>query len=147
MPTIITRRILYVEDHDDTRDLVTLVLQDCDYDVTTAQTIDSALQLARAERFNLYLLDSWLPDGSGIDLCRRIREFDGHTPIIFYSAAAYEADRESALSAGAQGYLTKPASFKDLCGLVASLISEHRDGSQRKSGPLPRSRFSSETEG
>lgn len=120
-------RILYVEDHEDTRELVTMVLKDSNYDVTAAQTIEGSLKLAREKRFHLYLLDSWLPDGSGIDLCRQIRAFDKHTPIIFYSAAAYEADRASALNAGAQSYLTKPSSFKDLCDLVARLLCNQTD--------------------
>jgi DNA-binding response OmpR family regulator len=115
-------RILYVEDHDDTRDLLTLVLEGRDYEVASAGTIAAALQMARQQHFDLVILDSWLPDGSGVDLCVGIREFNARTPIIFYSAAAYEADRILALAAGAQGYLTKPARLNELCDLVSSLI-------------------------
>jgi len=115
-------RILYIEDHEDTRELVTIILRQNDYDVTTGSTIEAGIQLARADRFDLYLLDSWLPDGSGLDLCRQIREFDPLTPILFYSAAAYEADREDALKSGAQGYLIKPSQTSELCSLVSTLI-------------------------
>lgn len=69
-------------------------------------------------------MDSWLPDGSGLDLCKRIREFDQGTPIVFYSAAAYEADRESALQCGAQAYLVKPSQTTELCSLVSLLIEK-----------------------
>ena len=100
-------RILYIEDHDDTREMVSLVLVQSGFDVITGSTIEAGVQLAGARTFDLYLLDSWLPDGSGLDLCKRIREFDPHTPILFYSAAAYEVDREMALESGAQAYLVK----------------------------------------
>jgi DNA-binding response OmpR family regulator len=75
-------RILYIEDHDDTRELVSLVLCQSGYDVITGSTIEAAVQLAGARTFDLYLLASWLPDGSGLDLCKRIREFDPDTPIL-----------------------------------------------------------------
>jgi DNA-binding response OmpR family regulator len=122
-----TPRVLYVEDHEDTRELVTLVLEAQKYDVVTGTTIASGLALAGSQRFDLYLLDSWLPDGSGLVLCRRIREFDKATPIVFYSAAAYENDRAQALNCGAQAYLVKPSQPSELCSLVTSLI-ESRHG-------------------
>jgi DNA-binding response OmpR family regulator len=84
------------------------------------------VDLAVSQQFDLYLLDSWLPDGSGLDLCKRIRTFDTATPILFYSAAAYEADREQALKSGAQAYLVKPSHPSELCNLVTSLIESHR---------------------
>ena len=116
------RRILYVEDHEDTRELVVLLLNQQNYEVTTAESISSAIELALLNKYDLYLLDYWLPDGSGLELCRSIREFDARTPILFYSAAAYEVDRELALKSGAQGYLTKPTQNSELCDLVSLLI-------------------------
>lgn len=121
-----TRRVLYIEDHEDTRELVTLVLEQRCIEVVTGSTIKSGVDLAGSEHFDLYLLDSWLPDGSGLDLCRKIREFDKATPILFYSAAAYEIDRDQAINSGAQAYLIKPSHPSELCGLVTSLIESHR---------------------
>ena len=117
-------RILYIEDHEDTRELVTLVLRQSGFDVMTGSTIQNGIDLAGTERFDLYLLDSWLPDGSGLDLCKKIREFDQRTPILFYSAAAFEGDRTMALQSGAQGYLVKPSQTSELCALVSSLIHQ-----------------------
>jgi DNA-binding response OmpR family regulator len=114
--------ILYIEDHEDTRDLVTLVLEQQNYDVATTGTVASGLSLARSQHFDLYLLDSRLPDGSGLDFCRTLRTFDALTPILFYSAAAYEVDKQSAFEFGAQGYLIKPTSSEDLCASVKNLI-------------------------
>jgi DNA-binding response OmpR family regulator len=117
-----SRRILYIEDHEDTRELVTLLLAQKSYEVITGSTIASGVALAGTEQFDLYLLDSWLPDGSGLDLCQRIRQFDQTTPILFYSAAAYAADHDQAMRCGAQGYLVKPSPPSELCDLVRQLI-------------------------
>lgn len=119
-------RVLYIEDHEDTRELVTLLLDQKSYDVVTGSTIESGIALAAAQEFDLYLLDSWLPDGSGLDLCRQIREFDKTTPILFYSAAAYASDHEMAFKCGAQAYLIKPSQPADLCRLVSELIADSR---------------------
>src|SRR6185436_5727843 len=125
MPIMNSPRVLYIEDHDDTRELVTLVLEQKSYEVVTGSTIQSGVDLACSQNFDLYLLDSWLPDGSGLDLCRQIRQFDKATPIVFYSAAAYEIDRDEALHSGAQAYLVKPSPPSELCTLVTSLIESH----------------------
>jgi len=122
MQTPRNHRILYIEDHEDTRELVTLLLAQQKYEVITGATIATGIALARAEDFDLYLLDSWLPDGSGLDLCRRIRQFDETTPILFYSAAAYASDYDMALKSGAQAYLVKPSQPAELCDLVTQLI-------------------------
>ena len=121
-----TPRVLYIEDHEDTRELVTLVLEQKCYEVVTGSTIRSGVALAYSQHFDLYLLDSWLADGSGLELCRQIREFDQTTPILFYSAAAYESDRAEAIKSGAQAYLIKPSHPSELCSLVTSLIESHR---------------------
>ncbi len=117
------QRILYIEDHEDTRDFVALILEQENYEVITAATMASGVGLASKQRFDLYLLDSRLPDGSGVDICRELRSFDQQTPILFYSAAAYEVDKKSAMECGAQGYLTKPSGNGDLCQLVKTLIT------------------------
>ena len=125
MQTKSTPRVLYIEDHEDTRELVTLVLEQRNYEVVTGTTIETGVALAESQQFDLYLLDSWLPDGSGLDLCRQIRMFDKATPILFYSAAAYEIDRDQALRCGAQEYLVKPSHPSELCKMVTSLIESH----------------------
>ncbi|MGI8733415.1 MAG: response regulator transcription factor [Pyrinomonadaceae bacterium] len=115
-------RILFIEDHEDTRDLITLVLEHEKYQVTSAGTLEGALKAAAARKFDLFLLDTCLPDGSGFELCERLREFDSATPVLFYSGAAYDSDKLKAIRAGAQGYLVKPCSFAELLQTVATLI-------------------------
>ena len=128
-----TRRILYIEDHEDTRELVTLLLAQKSYEVISGSTIERGIALAGSAEFDLYLLDSWLPDGSGLELCKQIRQFDKTTPILFYSAAAYAADSELALNCGAQGYLVKPTQPSELCDLVTDLIERSQHASYRAS--------------
>jgi Response regulators consisting of a CheY-like receiver domain and a winged-helix DNA-binding domain len=68
-----------------------------------------------------------LPDGSGVELCRRVRKFNQRTPIIFYSGLAYETDITKALAAGAQAYLVKPVDVTDLIQSVENLIGKAAD--------------------
>src|SRR5688500_6293102 len=135
---ILTSHILYIEDHEDTRDLVTLVLGNANYRVTTASSSKEALKLAQEGHFDLYILDSWLPDGSGVELCKQLREFDRWTPIMFLSAAAYDNDKQAAMDQGAQRYLVKPAGIQVLGKEVNALILAFRDtrsGSSLKARP------------
>ncbi len=116
------RRILFIEDHEDTRELVSFVLEASGYSVTCDTTVARALELAQGDQFDLYLLDNWLPDGTGSDLCQQIREFDGSTPVLFYSGAVFDSDKLAAIQAGAQGYLAKPCPYSDLLRAVTVLI-------------------------
>lgn len=114
-------RILFVDDNDDTCFMVVMLLRRSDYEVITANCVASGLNLAQHETFDLYLLDNRFTDGTGQDLCKKIRAFDQETPIVFYSGDAYEIDKQRALSSGAQAYVIKP----DIDGLpkaIASLI-------------------------
>jgi len=115
--------ILYVEDDEDTRELLTYVLSKSNYDVVAAPNYEDALLLARTNHFDLYLIDNWMSGGSGIDLCKKLREFDTWTPILFYSGAAYESDKLQAFAAGAQGYLVKPAGPDELIAEVLRIVS------------------------
>jgi DNA-binding response OmpR family regulator len=122
------RRILFIDDHEDTRELVRFVLEASDYSVTTETTIAAALELAAPDKFDLYLIDNWLPDGTGFELCEQIREFDPDTPVLFYSGAAFESDKLRAIQAGAQAYLSKPCTFADLLRAVGVLITQAQQG-------------------
>lgn len=66
------------------------------------------MQLLATDRFDVLLLDNWMPELNGIELCKQVRTFDQGIPIFFCSGAVTEADKKAALSAGAQGYIGKP---------------------------------------
>jgi DNA-binding response OmpR family regulator len=127
---MLKRRILFIEDHEDTRELVTFVLEASGYSVTSETTVAAALRLAAVDQFDLYLMDNWLPDGEGVELCERIRKFDRTTPVLFYSGATLDADKVNEIRAGAQGYLAKPCPHSDLLRAIERLIA-HADGRAR----------------
>ena len=116
-------RILCAEDHADTRELITCVLTTQGFEVTCSDSPGEAIELAKRQRFDLYLVDNLMPDLSGTDLTKKLREFDGETPILFYSAAAYETDKQAAHLAGAQGYLVKPVPNEELIAAVERLVA------------------------
>jgi DNA-binding response OmpR family regulator len=118
-------RILCTKDDEDTRDL-TFVLRDHGFEVIGTQSADEALNLAKTQYFDLYLVDNWMPGLSGIELCKKLREFDVKRPILFDSAAAYETDRENARLHGAQGYLVKPVDSDELVTEIFRLIAESK---------------------
>jgi DNA-binding response OmpR family regulator len=115
-------RILCTEDDTDTRDLLVFLLRNEGYDVTCSDNTEQTISLAKSQTFDLYLVDSWLSGGSGVTLTKDLREFDNKTPVLFYSGAAYESDKQKALNAGAQGYLVKPIAPEVLLEEVRRLI-------------------------
>lgn len=93
------------------------------YEFTYVNSMAGATRSMGESRFDLYILDNWLPDGSGIDLCKTIRTADSQVPIIFTSAAAYSTDIDRALSSGANRYLVKPYEPLSLEKVVKELLS------------------------
>lgn len=73
------------------------------------------------QRFDLYLLEAWLPSLDGFELCRRMRAADPHIPISFYSGAAYEANKKRGIEAGASAYVIKPDT-EGLVGIVSQFV-------------------------
>lgn len=128
---ITSNRILCVEDHEDTGEMMKIMLDSWGYEVTLARTVAAALPLAQSERFDLYLLDSQLQDGTGFELCRQICAIAGHAPVVFISGDAYEADKVLGARAGAVAYFTKPVAFEELKITVARLITKLK-GEDRK---------------
>ena len=103
--------------------MLTNLLEHSNYEVVTAASIQAALRLLELEKFDLYILDKRLPDGSGLDLCKRFTEVTPHVPVIFYSGDAYELHRQEGLCAGAEAYVSKPEIDK-LIETVEKLLSE-----------------------
>ena len=119
-------RILCTEDDVDTRELIDFVLTQYGYEVVCSASNVQAIDLAKTQHFDLYLVDNWMPGLSGTELTEKLRQFDQTTPVLFYSGAAYEADKKAARISGAQGYLVKPANGDQLIAEVARLIAESK---------------------
>jgi len=116
-------RILYVDDHEDSAEMLKLMLAAEDYEVHIAQSLEEALAKAQANDFDLYVLDKRLPDGSGTDLCRMLTDSTPGVPCILYTGDAYEIHRQEAFAAGARAYVPKPE-VDELIQTVHRLMSE-----------------------
>ena len=110
-------RVLCIDDHEDTSEMMQLILSQEDYEVVTAVSVTEAMQLATASEFDLYVLDRHLPDGSGLELCQKLTQLTPGVPCIFYSGDAYDIHRSEAMAAGAHAYVAKP----DIDGLIESV--------------------------
>jgi two-component system, OmpR family, phosphate regulon response regulator PhoB len=124
-------QVLVVEDEPDIRNLVALNLRRAGFDVLTAETGTAGLELARLHVPPLVLLDLMLPDLSGTEVCARLRanEATRHLHVIMVTARGDEGDRITGFEVGADDYVTKPFSVKELVLRVkaaARKIESHR---------------------
>lgn len=118
MPSDTLFRVLCVDDDEDACEMLSALLGSYGIDATCVESAAQAWLKIKAERFDLYMLDGWLPELDGFEFCRQIREFDSDTPILFYSGAAYDADKQKGIAAGANAYVTKP----NLDGLIETMV-------------------------
>ena len=116
-------KILCVDDHRDTSEMLQLLLVEENYEVHTAATMKEASILATEVEFDLFVLDKRLPDGTGIELCEILHELKPGVPCIFYTGDAYEIHRHEAMQAGAAAYVAKP-DIEELINSVHKLLSQ-----------------------
>lgn len=116
------RRILIIEDDRDIAHLVDLHLRDLDCETRVAHDGTRGLQLALDQPFDLVILDIMLPGIDGLEICRRLRALPGYVPILMLTARSTEVDRVVGLEMGADDYLTKPFSIKELLARVKALF-------------------------
>jgi DNA-binding response OmpR family regulator len=119
-------RLLYAEDEPDTREMICVMLEAEGFEVVCPENPQTFLKLAKDGRWDLFMLDTWMPEMTGFELCDRIREFDPSTPIVFYSAAAFEADKKRALKCGAVAYFVKPLSFEELVEGISAAVAQRQ---------------------
>jgi DNA-binding response OmpR family regulator len=114
-------RILVVDDHGPTRELLARNFERAAHMVKTASSCAEAEQTLRETEFDVVVLDVMLPDGSGIDLCGRVRVKGLRVPILLLTARGEVKDRVVGLEAGADDYLVKPFAVAELVARVRAL--------------------------
>ena len=114
-------RVLYVDDNRDSFEMLQVMLGMSQIELDSALSVGEALTRAGLQRFDLYLLDSGLPDGNGLSLCRTLRALDPTIPVLFYSGNAHPEEIKRGMAAGAAGYITKPNSDK-LAETIVQLV-------------------------
>jgi DNA-binding response OmpR family regulator len=114
-------QILVVDDHDETRELVARHFARSSHAVTLAGSCRDAEALLAEREFDVVVLDVMLPDGSGIDLCARVRRSGSAVPILLLTARGDVRDRVLGLDAGADDYLVKPFALAELVARVRAL--------------------------
>lgn len=114
------RCILVVDDHDDTLRSMKLLLHRLGYEVLAAENMSDALQIAEQQHFDILLSDIGLPDGSGLELIKRIRSIRD-VPALALSGFGMDEDIERSRDAGFADHLTKPVSIDRLQAAIAQL--------------------------
>ncbi len=130
--------ILVVEDDHDIADLIRRYLVKAGYAVELIASGSAALARVREDKPDLVILDLMLPGMSGIDVCRAIREDRAiaRLPIIMVTARAQESDRVLGLESGADDYVTKPFSTRELVARVAALLRRTTAPAEASAGVL-----------
>jgi phosphate regulon transcriptional regulator PhoB len=121
-------RILIVDDEPPIIDVLEYNLKKANYEVIVARDGQEALEKARRQRPDLVILDLMLPKMDGLEVCRALRR-DGDLPIIMLTAKDEEIDRVVGLELGADDYVVKPFSVRELLARVKTVL--------RRSGPKP----------
>jgi DNA-binding response OmpR family regulator len=116
------KRILVIEDNRDLARLLELHLQDLSFEVTLAFDGVTGYAVAESETFDLVILDILLPGVDGLEICRRLRGRDRYVPILMLTSKSSELDRVLGLELGADDYLTKPFSIRELLARVKALF-------------------------
>jgi DNA-binding response OmpR family regulator len=115
------RLVLLVEDEEAITAPLTEALEREGFRAVTAHSLAQGLDAARASRPDIVLLDVMLPDGSGFDLLRELRS-DGHVPVIMLTARGDEPDRVLGLELGADDYVVKPFSARELVARIRAVL-------------------------
>lgn len=121
MPHQTKPQVLCVDDDVDACEMLSVLMRSYEINATCVSSAAEAWLAINNQTFDLYVVDGWLPQLDGFEFCRQLRETDAKTPIVFYSGAAYEADKEKGMAAGANAYIAKP-NVDALLATMSSLI-------------------------
>ena len=116
--------VLCVDNDDDIREMLGMYLRSLGFAVELVASAEEGLHRIETRDIDLYVLESWLPNLDGYELCRYIRQrADSSSQIIFFSGAAREADRQRGIAAGANAYVVKP-NFEEFANTIDKFIAD-----------------------
>ena len=124
-----SKRILIVDDEPDLLRVTAFMLKSLGYEILTANNGQEAIKMIQDQRVDLVLLDFFLPDISGFDICRQVKEDEtlSHPPVILFTAGDASMIAKQVVLCGADGYITKPFDPDQLLSMVAR-ATEHEVG-------------------
>ena len=123
------KKVLIIEDDKNIVELLRIHLHDLGCDIVSASNGQDGLGLGKEERFDLIILDIMLPGLSGMEICRKLRQTDRHTPILMLTARSEEIDKVMGLETGADDYLTKPFSIREFIARVKVIFRRNEENS------------------
>ena len=115
------KNILIVEDEKELSEIISEMLTGCGYSAVCAENAEKAYKLLSRQTFHLILLDINLPDATGFEICKQLREAS-KVPVIFASARTSEDDRINSFDIGGDDFLQKPYSMKELLSRINALM-------------------------
>jgi DNA-binding response OmpR family regulator len=116
------KQFLIIEDDKETAESIRSAFADCNWRAETAFAGDLGLDLALGREYDLIVLDLCLPGLDGMDICRRIRQEKRYTPILVLTSCETELDRILSLEMGADDFMTKPFSMRELTARVSAIL-------------------------
>ena len=119
------KKALIVEDEKHIVELLSIHLKDLDLDVDTSNNGKDGLNLALTNDYSVILLDIMMPEKDGIEVCRELRGAGIKTPVLMLTAKSEEFDKVLGLEIGADDYLTKPFSVRELIARVKALLRRY----------------------
>jgi len=112
------KKILVIEDDEEIIELIEINVEHLDYELDTAVDGEKGLKMAKSGHYDLIILDLMLPKLDGMEICKRLRSENDNTPILMLSAKSEEFDKVLGLELGADDYLTKPFSIRELLARI-----------------------------
>ncbi|RYE29923.1 MAG: response regulator transcription factor [Sphingobacteriaceae bacterium] len=125
-------QILLVEDEAKVAAFIRWGLEERNYKIKPAATGAEAQKLLKTEKYDLIILDVMLPDTTGLNLCRKIRESDQRVPILMLTALSEVEQKVAGLQAGADDYLAKPFHFMELVARLEALLRRNHNSSPKQ---------------
>lgn len=119
-------KILIIEDESRVAELLKRGLEESEHAVWMADCVSAGLTMFDVGRFDIVVSDIMLPDGSGFDLCRKIRDRDENIPILMLTALGTTDDKLEGFDSGADDYMVKPFDFRELDARINILLKRHK---------------------